>query len=86
MRTAVVRVDVDPSAKLAPAQLADGMTMLSELAAAAGVEAVDADLAAMPAKRRQVELLIAGDDPYELTRWRSTCAARPSGRHRSPGW
>jgi hypothetical protein len=67
MRTAVVRVDVDPSAELAPAQLADGMTMLSELAAAAGVEAVDADLAAMPAKRRQVELLITGDDPFALT-------------------
>jgi hypothetical protein len=68
MRTAVVRVDVDPSAQLTPARLADGMTTLSELAAATGVEAVDADLAAMPAKRRQVELLIVGDDADELVR------------------
>ena len=66
MRTAVVRVDVDPSAALAPARLADGMAALSELAAAAGVQAVDTDLAAMPTKRRQVELLIAGDEPDRL--------------------
>ena len=61
MRTAVVRVDVDPSAQLTPAQLTDGMASLRGLAAAAGVEVVDADLAAMPASRREVEVLMAGD-------------------------
>lgn len=68
MRTAVVRVDVDPSAELAPERLAEGMATLSELAAAAGADVVDADLAVMPATRRQVEILIAGDDADELTR------------------
>ena len=48
MRTAVVRVDVDPSAELAPAQLTEGMTTLSELAEATGAEVIDADLAALP--------------------------------------
>jgi hypothetical protein len=67
MRTAVVRVDVDPSAELTAARLSEGMTTLSELAASAGAEVVDADLAAMPVKRRQVEILIAGDDPDDLT-------------------
>lgn len=63
MRTAVVRVDVDPAGELTPEQLADGMTALKELAAAAGVEVLDVDLAAMPPRRRQVQLLIAGNGP-----------------------
>jgi hypothetical protein len=67
MRTAVVRVDVDPSALLAPNQLRDGMATLSELAATQGAQVVDTDLAGMPNNRRQVEVLIAGDDADELT-------------------
>ncbi|HVQ52612.1 MAG TPA: hypothetical protein VMS92_21450, partial [Mycobacterium sp.] len=66
MRTAVVRVDVDPAAQLTPDQLRDGMATLARSAAELGVEVVDADLATMPANRRQVEVLIAGDDPDEL--------------------
>lgn len=68
MRTAVVRVDVDPTGVLAPEQLRDGMATLLSAAAAAGVGVVAADLAGMPAGRRQVEILIAGDDPDDLTR------------------
>ena len=68
MRTAVVRVDVDPSALLAPAQLRDGMATLAALTAELGASVVDADLASMPITRRQVEVLIAGDDPDELKR------------------
>lgn len=66
MRTAVVRVDVDPSAELAPTRLSAGMRTLSELAAAVGAEVIGSDLAGMPAGRRQVELLIAGDDLDKL--------------------
>jgi hypothetical protein len=62
MRTAVVRVDVDPAAMLTPAQLREGMASLSELASVLGAQVVDADLAVMPTNRRQVEVLIAGDD------------------------
>jgi hypothetical protein len=66
MRTAVVRVDVDPTARLTAAQLRDGMTALTEHAASAGADVIDADLASMPAGRRQVEVLIAGAYPDEL--------------------
>jgi hypothetical protein len=62
MRTAVVRVDVDPAGELTPKQLADGMANLRSLAGAVGVEVVDIDLTAMPVGRRQVELLVAGSD------------------------
>ncbi len=67
MRTAVVRVDVDPKAELSSARLAEGMAALKAGAEAVGADVIDADLGPMPAGRRQVELLIAGDDVDELT-------------------
>ncbi|OCB28861.1 hypothetical protein A5675_06895 [Mycobacterium malmoense] len=62
MRTAVVRVNVDPERVLTPAQLRDGMAALLELAGRAGAGLVANDLAAMPAGRREVELLVAAQD------------------------
>jgi hypothetical protein len=68
MRTAVVRVDVDPSRQLEPPQLTEGMKTLSGLVGELGADVVEADLAALPPSRRQVEVLLAGDDRDELTR------------------
>jgi hypothetical protein len=79
MRTAVVRIDVDPSARLEPVQLTEGMSTLAGLAAAIGATVIDADLAALPPSRRQVEVLIAGDDPDELTRTAVTLCAKAFG-------
>lgn len=62
MRTAVVRVNVDPQSVSTAAQLRDGMAALLELAARTGAGVVENDLAAMPAGRREVELLIAAED------------------------
>jgi hypothetical protein len=62
MRTAVVRVNVDPESVLTPAQLRDGMTLLLGLVGEIGAEVVETDLAAMPASRREVQLLIAAED------------------------
>lgn len=59
----MVRIDVDPAGRLTPAELASGMAVLRELAAAAGAEVIDTDVAAMPVRRRQVHLLIAGTEP-----------------------
>jgi hypothetical protein len=62
MRTAVVRVNVDPSGLLTPAQLDQGMSIILGLADEVGAEVVQTTLAAMPAARREVQLLIAGSD------------------------
>ncbi|CAM4180234.1 hypothetical protein MB901379_04136 [Mycobacterium basiliense] len=62
MRTAVVRVNVDPTGVLAAAQLRQGMAALRELIEPIGVGLVESDLEARPAGRREVELLIAGDE------------------------
>ncbi|MGE2733017.1 hypothetical protein [Mycolicibacterium vaccae] len=66
MRTAVVRVDVDPAAALTADQLREGMATLSALAGARQAGVVEADLTTMPSNRRQVEVLIAGDDIEQL--------------------
>lgn len=67
MRTAVVRVGVDPAGVLTATQLADATTTLRELGAAVGAEVVaTAQLADLPAPRREVEVLIAGGEPEEL--------------------
>jgi hypothetical protein len=62
MRTAVVRVNVDPDSALTPAQLREGMAVLLGLADEIAAGVVENDLAAMPATRREVELLIESDD------------------------
>lgn len=56
----MVRVDVDPTGQLLPEQLAAGLAMLRDLAAQAGADVVDTNVAAMPTGRRQVQLLITG--------------------------
>jgi hypothetical protein len=66
MRTAVVRVNVDPSGELAPAQLSQGMTALRRLADEIGVGVVD-----KPVGGREVQLLIAGSDA-DTVRQRAT--------------
>jgi hypothetical protein len=62
MRTAVVRVNVDPDNALAPAQLTEGMAVLLENVGHVGGDVIMKDPGVMPAGRREVELLIACDD------------------------
>lgn len=61
MRTAVVRVNVDQTGLLTPAQLREGMATLLRLTREIGADVVDNDLAGRPANRREVELLITRD-------------------------
>ncbi|GAB7144995.1 hypothetical protein [Mycobacterium riyadhense] len=56
MRTAVVRVNVDPTRVLTPAQLREGMAALLGIMAETGAEVVESD------RGRDVQLLIACDD------------------------
>jgi hypothetical protein len=61
----VVRVDVDPSGELTPAQLEEGVAALRTLAEQSGVTVIDNNLAAMPRGRREAELLIGNADPAD---------------------
>jgi hypothetical protein len=62
MRTAVLRVNVDPKNVLTLPQLQEGMAVLLGLVVEIGVDVVENDLAALPASRREVQLLIAAED------------------------
>jgi hypothetical protein len=79
MRTAVVRVQVDQTGELTPAQLSDGMAVLHGLAADIGVGLVENNLPAMPAGRREVELLMTGSEPEELKRTAVDLCAKAFG-------
>jgi hypothetical protein len=85
MRTAVVRVRVDPSGHLTPAQLTDGMTNLRGLATPAGIEVLENNLAAMPPARREVEMLIVGTDTQELQHTAVALCARAFGTKPTAG-
>lgn len=85
MRTAVVRVNVDPPGLLTPAQLDEGMAALLGLARELGADVVDNNLAAMPPGRREAELLIAGDDVAALKERALSLCARAFGTVPAPG-
>ncbi len=63
MRTAVLRIDVDPAGQLTTAQLVEGMRALRAQAATIAAAVPDSDLSGKPAARREVQLLVATDDP-----------------------
>jgi hypothetical protein len=66
MRTAVVRIGVDAAGELSADQLAAGMAELAVLAGDVDAELIENNLAALPPKRREVEILMAGTDPEHL--------------------
>jgi hypothetical protein len=80
----VVRVRVDPAGQLTPAQLTDGMVDLRDLAAPAGIDVLDNNLAAMPAGRREVEMLMTGD-AEDLKATAVALCAKAFGTEPEPG-
>ncbi|GAA2556555.1 hypothetical protein GCM10010409_35000 [Mycolicibacterium diernhoferi] len=81
----MVRVDVDPSGRLTPAQLAEGMAALRELCIPVGAEVIDVDLSVMPSNRREVEVLLAGDDGETLRAAVVTLCGKAFGDDVLPG-
>lgn len=79
MRTAVVRVDVDPAGELTSDQLTAGAAALRTLAEQSGIDVVDNNLAAMPRGRREAELLMTGPDPQDLQLTAITMCAKAFG-------
>ena len=84
MRTAVVRIRVDPAGQLTGAQLSDGMVTLRDLAAPAGIDVLENNLAAMPAGRREVEMLMVGEAEDLKTTAVALCA-KAFGTEPEPG-
>ena len=85
MRTAVVRVNVDPDNMLAPAQLAEGMAALLGSVGDVGADVIVKDLGALPAGRREVELLIGCDNVDAATNVAIDLCARAFATTPVPG-
>ena len=68
MRTAVLRINVDPEGVFTGQQLSDGMAQLRSEAVHLDAELIDVDLASAPAGRREIELLMTGNNPDVLHR------------------
>jgi len=81
----VVRIRVDPAGRLTPAQLTDGMVSLRDLAAPAGIDVLDNNLATMPAGRREVEMLMVGNEPEDLKAKAVAVCAKAFGTDPEPG-
>jgi hypothetical protein len=84
VRTAVVRIRVDPAGRLTGAQLDDGMASLRDLATPAGIDVLENNLGAMPAGRREVEMLMVGE-PEELKATAVALCAKAFGTEPEPG-
>ena len=85
MRTTVVRIGVDPAGELSADQLRAGMTELAVLVGDLGAELIDNNLAALPPKRREVEILITGADPEQLQSVACELCAKAFGTQPVPG-
>lgn len=85
MRTAVVRVQVDTAGRLTPEQLTDGMSTLRGLTEASDTDVLENNIAAMPAGRREVQLLMAGGDAEQLMRDAVALCAKAFGTTPAPG-
>jgi hypothetical protein len=81
----VVRVRVDPAGQLTGAQLTDGMVNLRDLATPAGIDVLENNLAAMPAGRREVEMLMVGSEPEDLKASAVALCAKAFGTEPEPG-
>ena len=85
MRTAVVRVQVDPAGRLTPEQLTGGMATLRGLTDAADIDVLQNNIAEMPPSRREVELLMVGGDAEQLKRDAVALCAKAFGTAPTPG-
>jgi hypothetical protein len=81
----VVRIRVDPAGQLTAAQLTDGMGNLRDLATPAGIDVLENNLATMPAGRREVEMLMTGNEPEDLKVSAVALCAKAFGTEPEPG-
>jgi hypothetical protein len=79
MRTAVIRINVDPAGSLADADIERGMGEVRAGLDQLGLRLVSDDLAALPAKRRELQFLADGDDSGALERAAGALCGRAFG-------
>jgi hypothetical protein len=71
MRTAVIRVNLDPAGRLSVGDLERAIADLRSR----GIEVLVPTLEKLPAIAREIELIVPGDDPDALRKWAGTTCA-----------
>lgn len=85
MRTAVLRVNVDPAGELTAESLTRGTAALAAGLAASGGRILEKDLAALPPSRREVQVLLETADAAADTERVAVLCARVFGTEPLPG-
>lgn len=67
MRTAVIRIDVDPAGELSRDTFAAKISALTIRAVKSGMTLPAPDIATLPPRRREIQLLAEGDDAAHLS-------------------
>ncbi|MBO0856729.1 MAG: hypothetical protein J2P18_23520 [Nocardia sp.] len=67
MRTAVIRVDVDPAGKLSRDVFAAKISDLTVRAVQSGMSVSAPDVETLPPRRREIQLLIEGEDDAKMS-------------------
>jgi hypothetical protein len=75
MRTAVIRVNLDPAGDLPEDRLSRAVGMLRT----DGIEVLAPDFGQVPPHAREIELLVEGDDPMALRAWAEARCAEALG-------
>jgi hypothetical protein len=84
MRTAVIRVNVDPAGTLGAAEVERGMDHVLAAAAGLGLRLVSEDLGSLPPNRRELQFLAEGD-PAALRRAASELCRNAFGTEPAEG-
>lgn len=85
MRTAVIRINVDPQGALGEADVERGMAEVLAGLPELGLRLVSEDLVSLPAKRRELQFLAEGDDPSPRQRAAGELCRRAFGTEPAPG-
>jgi len=85
MRTAVIRINVDPQGTLGDADIELGMADVLATLPELGLRLVSDDLVSLPAKRRELQFLADGDDPFPRQRAASELCRRAFGTEPAAG-
>jgi hypothetical protein len=75
MRTAVIRVNLDPAGQLAQDRLSGAVEALRT----SGIEVLAPDFGRVPPHAREIELLVEGNDPVMLRPWAEARCAEALG-------
>jgi hypothetical protein len=85
MRTAVLRINVDPKGTLGDADVEHGMPDVLAGLAELGLRLVSDDLRSLPPKRRELQFLADSDDPAAMTRAAGELCRRAFGTEPAVG-